>query len=239
MSLLDRILRQQPKSPEPDDQRMVSLTKTAAVSLTKNGLNGQRAAVYLVLDHSGSMNSHYRFGAVQHLAEQALGLAANLDDNGTVPVVFFDDKAHGPKNITIGQHHGAIEKHRPSRMGSTDYTQAIAQVVKHYQRSGSTAPALVLFQTDGEPNSEYTARRIIQDAAKLPMFWQFIGFGPDGPLDFSFLRSLDTMVNRVVDNAGFFAVGDRPMDMPDGVLYDAVTGPFSKWLSEARQAGVL
>ncbi|MGW7595723.1 VWA domain-containing protein, partial [Streptomyces rubiginosohelvolus] len=67
---------------------LVSLYKTAAVSLAKHDAGGQRAAVYLVLDRSGSMRRYYRNGSVQHLAEQTLALAANLDDDGVVPVVF-------------------------------------------------------------------------------------------------------------------------------------------------------
>lgn len=65
---------------------LVSLYKTAAVSLAKHQVGGRRAAVYLVLDRSGSMRPYYRDGSVQHLAEQVLALAANLDDDGVVPV---------------------------------------------------------------------------------------------------------------------------------------------------------
>lgn len=72
---------------------LINLTKKAAVSLQKAGLTGQRAAVYLVLDHSGSMTGFYRGGDVQRLAEQALGLSANLDDDGSVPVVYFGSQA--------------------------------------------------------------------------------------------------------------------------------------------------
>ena len=34
---------------------LVSLYKSAGVSLQRHGLSGERAAVYLVLDYSGSM----------------------------------------------------------------------------------------------------------------------------------------------------------------------------------------
>jgi hypothetical protein len=44
---------------------LVSLYKTAAVSLQKHGLHGQRAAVYLVVDYSGSMREYYKDGSVQ------------------------------------------------------------------------------------------------------------------------------------------------------------------------------
>lgn len=55
---------------------LVDLYKHAAVSLAKNQVGGERAAVYLVLDRSGSMRRYHRDGSVQHLAEQTLALAA-------------------------------------------------------------------------------------------------------------------------------------------------------------------
>lgn len=80
---------------------LVDLYKTAKVNLAKRGLEGERAAVYLVLDRSGSMRRYYKDGTVQHLAEQALALAARLDDDGVVPVVFFDKVAHPPVEISL------------------------------------------------------------------------------------------------------------------------------------------
>lgn len=68
---------------------LVSAYRSAGISLTKNGLSGQRAAVYLVVDYSGSMKPYYDDGSVQALADRVLGLSAHLDDDGTVPVVFF------------------------------------------------------------------------------------------------------------------------------------------------------
>ena len=81
MITLDKIEQQAPG--------LVNLAKTAAVSLEKSGLNGQRAAVQLVLDHSGSMAPYYGNGAVQRLANQALGLSLNLNEDGSVPIIFF------------------------------------------------------------------------------------------------------------------------------------------------------
>ncbi|MEV0610798.1 VWA domain-containing protein [Polymorphospora rubra] len=220
---------------------LVDLYKTARVSLDKHRLTGQRAAVYLVIDHSGSMRPYFRDGSVQGLAEQVLALAAHFDDDGSVPVVFFDTVAHRPVEVPVRDHAGAVERIRAGLgpMGRTDYAAAMAAVIAHYQASGSRAPAFVVFQTDGSPTSRGTATRTLCDAARLPIFWQFIGFGDD---EFTFLRRLDDLPvpgKRIVDNAGFFAAGSEPRSIPAGALYDQLMGEFPQWLVSARAAGVL
>ncbi|MBC9718799.1 VWA domain-containing protein [Streptomyces sp. TRM66268-LWL] len=220
---------------------LVSLVKTAAVSLEKQGLTGRRAAVYLVLDRSGSMRRYYKDGSMQHLAEQALGLSANLDDDGIVPTVFFDTDAHAAVDISLDHYQGRITELHDAlgHMGTTNYAAAMEAVIGHYLDSGVEAPAFVLFQTDGSPDSRRAAEKTLCKAAELPIFWQFIGYGDD---EFGFLRKLDDLAvpkKRLVDNAGFFPAGKDPKLIPDGVLYDRLMGEFPDWLRAASAAGVL
>ena len=76
----------------------------------KHGLDGLRAAVYLVVDYSGSMKPYYRDGSVQALADRVLGLSAHLDDDGTVPVVFFSTDVDAVTDIVLADHQGRIER---------------------------------------------------------------------------------------------------------------------------------
>ncbi|MBB0247246.1 vWA domain-containing protein [Streptomyces alkaliphilus] len=219
--------------------------KSAGVSLEKAGLAGQRAAVYLVLDRSGSMRQYYKDGTVQHLAEQALALSANLDDDGVVPVVFFSTDVDGVAEISLDNHKGRVQELHDSygHMGRTNYHLAMQAVVDHYTESGATDPAFVIFQTDGAPTSRTAAKQALCRAAKLPLFWQFVGFGGSADSNqFDFLRKLDTLAvpkARVVDNAGFFHAGDDPMAMTDNRLYKQLTAEFPQWLTAAREAGVI
>jgi hypothetical protein len=218
---------------------LVTLYKKAAVSLTKAGVSGERAAVYLVADRSGSMTPYYSSGAVQHLAEQVLGLSANLDDDGIVPLIFFDNIAHPAVEIALTAYRGVVaDTHRRlGRMGSTRYDLAISAAIRRYQASGSTAPALAVFQTDGEPDPG--TGHLVEDALRhysnLPIFWQFVGFGRN----FKFLRELDRLRGQVVDNAGFFAAGADPSAMPASELYDQLMGEFPHWLAAARAKGIV
>jgi hypothetical protein len=220
---------------------LVGLYKQAAVSLDKHRLSGERAAVYLVLDRSGSMREFYRDGTVQHLAEQILGLAAHFDDDGVVPLVFFSTGVDGVAEVSLTDYEGRITKLHESygRMGRTDYAAAMEAVIDHYQRSGATAPAFVVFQTDGGPTSRSAAVDVLCRAARLPMFWQFVGFGED---EFRFLRRLDELpvpAKRVVDNAGFLAAGKDPGAISDAMLYDGLTEEFPQWLAAARAQGIM
>ena len=220
---------------------LVDLYKQASVSLDKHRLSGERAAVYLVLDRSGSMRDFYRDGTVQHLAEQTLGLAAHFDDDGVVPLVFFSTEVDGLAEVSLTEYGGRINKLNEAygHMGRTNYAAAMEAVIDHYQRSGATAPAFVVFQTDGGPSDKRAATDVLCRAARLPMFWQFVGFGSD---EFRFLRRLDELpvpAKRVVDNAGFFTAGKDPRSIPDGELYDRLTAEFADWLAAGRAQGII
>lgn len=214
---------------------LVSLVKTAAVSLEKSGLTGQRAAVYLVLDHSGSMEPFYRSGAVQRLAEQALGLSANLDDDGTVPTGYFSATAEAMFDVRLDNYQGVINRtHSLVRWGSTNYVAAMRNVIDEHQQSDATDPGLVIFQTDGAPDNQAAAELALREASKLPIFWAFVGFGDN----IQFLEKLDDLRGRAVDNASFFHARD-PRTVTDAELYDGITREYSGWLAAATAAGII
>lgn len=223
---------------------LVSLYKSAGARLRAHGLEGERAAVYLVVDHSGSMRPYFADGTVQGLADRVLGLSAHLDDDGVVPVVFFSTDVDAVADIELGRHHGRIEEvvGGLGHMGQTNYHAAMDAVIDHYLDSGADTPALVVFQTDGGPQSRAAAERYLCKAAKLPLFWQFVGFGDPRSKQFDYLRRLDELAvpaRRVVDNAGFFHAGKDPLALPDDALYDRLVGEFPQWLAAAREQGIV
>ncbi|MFF8100570.1 vWA domain-containing protein [Streptomyces sp. NPDC016640] len=223
---------------------LVGLYRTAGVSLTKHGLDGLRAAVYLVVDYSGSMKPYYRDGSVQALADRVLSLSAHLDDDGTVPVVFFSTDVDAVTDIALADHRGRVERIAAGlgHMGRTSYHLAMDAVIDHYLDSGSTEPALVVFQTDGGPIDRLAAEKYLCKAARLPLFWQFVGFGDPHGKQFDYLRRLDDLsvpAKRVVDNAGFFHAGAEPREVPDAELYDRLVGEFPEWLAAARAQGIV
>jgi hypothetical protein len=223
---------------------LVSLYKSAGDGVHDHGLSGTRAAVYLVLDRSRSMRPYYKDGTAQYLADQVLTLAAHFDDDGRVPVVFFSTDVDAVASLELGRHRGRVAQLHQNLgpMGRTNYHWAMDAVIDHYLASGSRSPALVIFQTDGGPTSKLAAERYLCKAARLPLFWQFIGFGDPEDNEFTFLRRLDHLAvptHRLVDNAGFFHAGHNPRQVPDRLLFDRLLHEFPDWLAAAGSARIL
>ena len=94
-------------------------------------------------------------------------------------------------------------------------------------------PTYVIFVTDGDNSDHAEAERVIREASGYPIFWKFVGIGRAA---FTFLKRLDTMAGRKVDNANFFAFFGS---IPDGELYNGLLEEYPKWLKDAKAARIL
>jgi len=230
---------------------LVSLAKSARVVLEKRGMSTHVAAVGLCLDISGSMQNLFSGGVVQGLIERVMGLGLNFDDNGAIDIFAFGVGAHD-----LGEFKAESFKDAAGRViqktgfePGTRYAPAIRTILGHYGfKTGMLAglfgskkaeprdqPVYMLFVTDGENSDHEEAKKAIIDASKFPIFFQFVGIGGG---QFSFLRELDTMDGRFIDNANFFEVSD-PTAVPEGQLYDQMVTEYPSWVDKAKEKNLL
>lgn len=210
----------------------------AGLALSKRDLAGIRAQALLVLDHSGSMGSDYRSGAVQTLVERVLGFALQIDVDGTVPVLAFDYTVHPAVEVNVGSYSGVVDRAlwRPAQMGSTNLAAALSAV--RDMAAKTTVPMYAAVITDGDPDDARAATKIVCDLARYPVFIKFLALR-----SVPYLSTLDTLGDsqRLLDNCNA-QPKDSSLDLltcTDTQFAEAMAEEWDQWVPRALQAGVL
>ncbi|MFF7279432.1 VWA domain-containing protein [Streptomyces griseorubiginosus] len=192
----------------------------AGATLAAHELTGTTARTYLVLDRSASMRAYYKDGSAQALGEQTLALAAHLDPESTVHVIFFSTELDGTGELTLTEHENKIDDLHAGlgRMGRTSYHAAVEEVLAQHTKHAPDAPALVVFQTDGAPDAKTPATQALTDAAKShpAVFFSFVAFGDPENKAFDYLRKLK------LPNTSHFLAGETPKELTDAEVYEGI-----------------
>lgn len=234
--------------------KLIDLNKKAQIVLEKKAIFGEKAQVVFITDISVSMGSLYRNGTMQELTDRTLGIGMNLDIDKSIDMFAFGRHAHEIGSVTEGNHQGFVDNvllQKTSLESSTYYAEVMDMVVRRYGQPvkkgllsrimGSkntekpTIPTLVFFITDGDNFDKKEAEDIIRKSSIQPIFWQFVGIGG---ANFEFLRKLDDMSGRFLDNADFFNINDLRR-ISDEEFMDRILNEFPQWIKEARAKGVL
>lgn len=247
---------------------LVSLAKTAKVSLEKRNLFGTRAKVAVVMDYSGSMSREYSSGRVQNLTERILALATQLDDDGAVDFFVFDSSAAYLGEVPLDNYAGAVARLTEGRrMGTTDYAGAFRAVRDHF---GFPAPKVIQAEKKGlfgrkkkvegavdvalpdglQPVPEPVFAIFLTDGApnSKPQAVQslievstapiFWKFLSIGAESFEFLQKLDDLEERVIDNADYKPIGSID-SLSDEALIEALLDEYGEYVAEARRLGMV
>lgn len=217
------------------EQTIIQLEKrqktVESICLTKNPLKGLTARVALAIDVSGSMYKWISNGYVQLVIERILPLAMQFDDNGEMELWTFNDKFKRQPTINLQNVYNYIKDQNITSGGSTNYAPVLADVLQKFvQEEPSTLPTYLIFITDGDNFDKGETNKIIKLMSKFPIFIQFIGIGDE---DFKYLRKLDNLRGRNVDNANFAKINDlyNSKRVSDEALYKRLLAEYPQWLS--------
>ncbi|WP_413519398.1 VWA domain-containing protein [Psychrobacter glacincola] len=221
--------------------KLVNLAKKATISLEKRQLQQLTAKVALVLDASGSMNRQYKQGRVQEVVNRLLPLAVSFDDDQALDCWAFARDPQYLGEIGLSNYDGFIDNAhggwRKWVLGPriNNEAEVMKAVTDFYQKDGLDVPVYVLFISDGGVSDNRGITKVMTKAAKLPIFWQFVGLGGRG---YGILKKLDDMTGRVIDNCNFFELDDLD-DISEEALYENMLEEFPSWLKEAREIGLI
>jgi stress response protein SCP2 len=229
------------KQLEKEAPHLVSLATTLKVSLEKKKLLDVIAKVALVLDVSGSMTSQYSRGDVQLVVNKVVPIAIHFDDDGELETWVFASKAKKLTPVTVNNikeyvntQWGGWKNWMNSLKPATNNEPVVMEeVVTTYK--DSKLPAYVIFISDGGVGYNKQIEKILIEASKYPIFWQFVGLGGS---NYGILERFDTMKGRVVDNCNFFALDDIH-SISDSELYNRLLNEFPDWLKIVKQKGII
>lgn len=218
-------------------KRIIDLSQKAAFAANQHGIEGQHAQVVLVLDISASMNALYKTGVIQRVIERILGLAVTFDDDGQIDLLLFGTNAYPLPPVTLDEIEGYVERVILSQYKireATNYAPPL-RLIRDKYRTPQPTPVFVIFLTDGGNADRPASAEVLRELSAQPVFVQFVGIGKE---DFPFLRKLDELPGRVIDNAGFMLVNDLDA-IKDLELYNRLLNEFPRWLAKAREQDIL
>jgi hypothetical protein len=221
----------------------------AGISLSKRGLDGIRAQAVMLLDHSGSMHSDYAHGTVQKLVERALGFALQIDVDGTVPVIAFDNRVYPAVEVGVNNYQGVVDRDiwRRGSMGGTEMAPAFELIKK--MADETDAPIFLIVIGDGSPADRNATTRVVCELAGYPVFIKFLAIRP-----VDYLQELDDLPSgtgggglfgrrkngptRLLDNVDAKFISD-PGGVSDLSFSDDMVDEWDSWIKAATDAGVL
>lgn len=203
---------------------------------TRKGIS-YPSRVAAVLDYSGSMSRLYSSKEVQNIFERFIPIALEFDSNKEIELFAFHDSPRYCGSVNIDNFQSAIKDKIQDKMqfGAYDYYAPTIRLLTKKYSSEKGDPVFVMFLLDGGCMDEEEAKKAIIEASEYGIFFQFIGIGK---AKFKFLKELDSMEGRKVDNANFFAIEDLS-SMSDKALYSKLMSEYPDYITKAKQLNII
>ncbi len=182
------------------------------------------------------MNRLFKSGVMQTLIEKILGLALNFDDDGNIDMILFGTRAYQLPSVSLDDLEGYVDREIMANyriIEATKYATALRLIYDKY-KGNQSEPVFVIFITDGNNSDKKETTELITMLSKESIFFQFVGIAKE---TFPYLKKLDELPNRFLDNAGFMQVDDIS-SIEDSTLYESLLNEYPKWLEEFAGQGL-
>lgn len=206
----------------------------AGVSLSKAGLDGIRAEVVLIVDHSGSMRDDYENGMVQTVVDRALGFGLQVDLDGKIQVIPFDSKVWPTVEVGLDNYRDVVNREifRRDKMGGTYLAPALNVVLQEAKQA--TSPIFLVIVTDDDPSDGNAVISVLNELTQYAVFVKVLTL-----VEAPFWDRVDKLsVPGRVDNLNAQQVHD-PAGMSDLAFADVMVEEWSIWVEAATRARVL
>jgi hypothetical protein len=228
------------------DAGHITLAKNAdkvGITLSKQDLSGFRAKVILVLDHSGSMRTEYRSGAVQTLTERALGFGLQVSRTGSVLVIPFDSHARPPIQVDASNYQGVVNSRiwDEWNMGSTNLAAPLRHVLSEAMNTDEPIVCIVVADGTVDRGTERQTTDLFCEMASYPVWFKLLAIKP-----VEYFQTLDDLEltqpgRRLLDNVDT-KYSTKDLDLltcPPLKFAEAMTDELGSWIKAAKAAGVL
>lgn len=207
------------------DKHLVNLKKEKNVDLTQHVC---RVEVYI--DISGSMKGRFFNGKVQDALTRIFPVALKFDDDGVMPISAFGNGVYPLVPMTLENYATYVEKEIMSKFSineGTNYAPFVKQAIRRAEEDNKY-PLFNIVITDGNCWDKTQSDKAFRKSSKYKTFFQCVGIGHD---DFEYLRKIDDLDGREVDNTAFVKV-DELENLTDEQLYDKLLEQYPQWLHE-------
>jgi hypothetical protein len=228
------------------DQGHTSLVKNAdkvGLALSKRGLEGFRARVFLVLDHSGSMRQEYRSGAVQTLTERALGFGLQVATTGSVTVIPFDSNARPAVQVDASNYQGIVNARiwDEGSMGSTYLAAPLRHIRAAAQNTDEPIVCIVVADGTVDGGTAEETTDLFCELAGYPVWFKLLAIKP-----VQYFKTLDDLEQtqpgrRLLDNVDT-QYSTPQLDLltcPPLAFAEAMVDELDGWVLAATAAGLL